>query len=106
MKIFCIAALSVSGVLAGLCLLAVPFWLMGVPGVDNAYAKGWKIGLYTVVLYPIAWLCVFVFWLKTGKQTKPEALSSVYLWVGAMSLVILAAASAVVTYAFKVMSGK
>jgi hypothetical protein len=104
MKVFCIIALSISGVPAGLCLLALPLWLMGVPGVDNAYAKGWKIGLFAVLLYPIAWLCVFAFWLIVRKQISAEHLSVLNLSVGAGSLAVLAVASGVVFYAFKVMS--
>jgi hypothetical protein len=104
MKAFCITALSLSGLLATLCLLALPFWLMGVPGVENADAKGWKIGLYAVLLYPIAWLCVLVFWLGASKQMRPEHLSMLHLSVGAGVLVLLGVASGVVLYAFKVMS--
>ena len=104
MKEFCITALSLSGVIAGLCVLALPLWLMGVPGVDNSYAKGWKIGLFTILIYPIAWLCLFAFWRMTRKQIGAERLSDLNLWIGAGSLVILVVASGVVFYAFKVMS--
>src|SRR5262245_51783724 len=104
MKAFCITALSMSGVLAAFCLLALPLWLMGVPGIENAYAKGWKIGLCAVLLYPIAWLGVFVLWLGARKQMSVEHLSVLHLSVGTGSLVMVVVASGVVWYAFKVMS--
>jgi len=104
MKEFCVISLSIGGVLAGLCLLALPLWLMGVPGVDNSYAKGWKIGLFAILIYPLAWLGVFAFWQTARKHMGAERLSDLNLWIGASSLVILAVASGVVFYAFKVMS--
>lgn len=33
-----------SGVVAELCVLALPMWALGVPGVENNYAKGWRMG--------------------------------------------------------------
>ena len=104
MKEFCITALSISGVIAGLCVLALPLWLMGVPGVDNSYAKGWKIGLFAILIYPIAWFCVFAFCRTMRKQMGAGRLSDLNLWIGAGALVLLAVASIVVCYAFKVMS--
>lgn len=46
----------ISGVSAGLCVAALPLWAMGVPGVENQYAKGWKMGLTVLLIYPLAWL--------------------------------------------------
>lgn len=37
--------------LAVLCLLALLPWTLGIPGTDNAYARGWSIGLYAIILY-------------------------------------------------------
>ena len=104
MKLFCVIALAVSGVFAALSLLAVPFWLMGVPGVQNSYAKGWKIGLYVVGLYPVAWLCIFRYWWTAKKQMGVENMADLNLWVGTGALGMLAVAAGVVFYAFKVMS--
>src|SRR5262245_33815298 len=104
MKIFCIISLCVSGLLAGLCVVALPFWLMGVPGVDNSYAKGWKIGLFALLLYPIGWLCIFACWLTTKNHVRSEHLSLWNLSIGTGSLVLLAVAAGVTFYAFKVMS--
>ena len=106
MRLFCIIALSVTGIAAGLSVVALPFWLMGVPGVENAYAKGWKLGLYTVLSYPIVWFCLFGFWRSAKKQATAEQLASLDLRIGAGSLALLMVAVAFVMYAFKVMSRK
>ena len=104
MKTFCVIALIVTGLAAGLSVLALPFWLMGVPGVENSYARGWKLGLYTVLGYPLAWFSLFAFWRGARKQAAAEQLASLSLWTGLGSLVLLGMAAAVVMYAFKVMS--
>src|SRR5262245_3924795 len=104
MNVFCIIALSVTGIAAGLSTVALPFWLMGVPGVKNSYARGWKLGLYAVLLYPIAWCCLFLFWRTARKQAAAEQLAALSLWTGAGSLVLAAVAAVVVFCAFKVMS--
>ena len=104
MRLFCLIALSVSGVLAGLSLLALPMWLLGVPGVDNSYAKGWKIGLFAVLLYPIAWLIIFTFWRTARKHMAAEHLPALNLSIGAGSLIVLAVAASVIFYSYKIMS--
>lgn len=104
MKLFCVIALSMTGLAAGLSVLALPFWLMGVPGVENSYARGWKLGLYTVLAYPIAWFSLFTFWWAARKEAAAEQMASLSLWTGVGSLVLLALAVAVVMYAFRVMS--
>ena len=67
-------------VLAILCLLALLPWLLGVPGVDNNYARGWNIGLQALVFYVLAycilagatlviqrgWLAVPPGWIELG----------------------------------------
>lgn len=46
-------------VVAVLCVLAWMPWVMGVPGdSDNDYARGWAIGLYSILAYPAAILAV------------------------------------------------
>ncbi len=55
---------KVTGVLAALFALIFPFWILGVPGVENTYAQGWRMGLDAIMYYPIAWVAVFgVSWL-------------------------------------------
>jgi len=41
---------------AALCALAFLPWLMGVPGTDNDYARGWTIGFFALVYY----LCLYI----------------------------------------------
>lgn len=47
---------------AALCVVALPLWIMGVPGNpgepgnESAYARGWKMGLSVICVYPIVWL--------------------------------------------------
>ena len=48
-----------TGVPAALFALIIPFWIMGVPGVENDYARGWEMGLDVIMYYPIAWIIVF-----------------------------------------------
>ncbi|HWM24673.1 MAG TPA: hypothetical protein VNP98_07605 [Chthoniobacterales bacterium] len=104
MSEFCHLALWITGGVVVLCLLALPFWLLGIPGVENSFAKGWAIGFYTLGAYPIAWLCVFVSWLIARKLVSAEHLPVLQQWIGAGSLVILALAAAMMFYAFRVMS--
>ena len=51
--------LIVTGIPAGLCPLVLPLWVLGVPGIDNEYARGWKMGASVIILYPVAWISVF-----------------------------------------------
>jgi hypothetical protein len=104
MRLFCIIALSATGLVAGLSVLALPLWLMGVPGTQNSYARGWKLGLYAVGSYPVVWFCLFTFWRSAKKQATVEQLSSLSLWTGVGSIISLALAAAIVAYAFKIMS--
>lgn len=43
-----------SGIVAGLCILIFPVWILGIPGIDNEYARGWNMGLNVILLYPVA----------------------------------------------------
>ena len=43
-------------VLAVICALAFLPWMLGVPGTDNDYAKGWTIGFYALLYY----LCLYI----------------------------------------------
>ena len=45
----------ISSTIAALCVLTLPMWALGVPGVENQYAKGWKMGLNVLLVYPLAW---------------------------------------------------
>ena len=104
MATFCLIAIIASGVAAGLSVICLPFWLMGVPGVENSYARGWKLGLNAIIAYPVVWLCLFGFWRVERKQINVEQLAALSFWVGAGSLLLLIAAIAVILYSFRIMS--
>ena len=104
MKAFCLVAVILSGVLAGASVLSLPIWLLGVPGVEGSYAKGWKLGLFTVLIYPIVWACIFTFWRIARKHVEVGQEMTLNLWIGIGSLVAIVIAAAFVFYAFKVMS--
>jgi hypothetical protein len=44
---------TISTALAVLCLIALGPWLLGIPGVENDYARGWKLGLAALVGFPL-----------------------------------------------------
>lgn len=59
---------KVGHTMAAACVLALPLWLLGVPGVENQYARGWKMGLNVLLLFPPAWLCVNATHRRNGKR--------------------------------------
>lgn len=71
---------KITGIIAALFALIFPFWILGVPGVENTYAQGWRMGLDVIMYYPIAWVTVFgVSWLlkKAIPFDRPTALNTV-----------------------------
>ena len=54
----------VTGAFAVLFALIFPVWIMGMPGIDNAFAQGWRMGFEVIRWYPITWLTLFcVSWM-------------------------------------------
>lgn len=45
-----------SSVIASLCVLILPLWILGVPGIENDYARGWGMGLNAILLYLLSYL--------------------------------------------------
>lgn len=45
---------TISTILAVLCLVAIMPWILGIPGVENDYARGWKLGLGVIIGFPLA----------------------------------------------------
>ena len=78
---------KITGISAGIFALIFPFWILGVPGVNNTFAQGWRMGLDVLMYYPIAWVTVFgISWLlKTviplDRQAVLNALVSICLFV-------------------------
>ena len=63
---------KITGISAGLFALVFPFWMLGVPGVENTYAQGWRMGLDVIMYYPLAWVAVFgISWLLK-KTISPD----------------------------------
>lgn len=103
MKVYYLVSLWLSGVIAVLSAVALPLWLLGVPGVDNAYARGWKIGLNVVLVYPLSWIALFVLSRILKRQFTGE-LQNFYLGFGSAWSAALVIAGVGLFYAFKVMS--
>lgn len=94
-----------TGIVAGLCVPLLPIWLLGVPGVDGHYARGWKMGLVVVFCYPWAW---FFNWLVYFVAKGRVAASELPQWQntsGWIYLVLFVAAVLRVIQAFRVMKG-
>ena len=58
MSRFLITAVPV--LVAILCALAIVPWILGIPGTDNNYAKGWTIGFYALLFYLTAFIVLAV----------------------------------------------
>ena len=95
-----------TGIIAGLCLLVLPLWLFGVPGVANESARGWQMGLSVLFFYPLVWLgnygvhCIgriIIDWIGKGQQYW-QHISSIIV------LVFLLAAVLRMVQAFRIMS--
>ncbi len=78
---------KITGISAALFALIFPFWILGVPGVENNYALGWRMGLDVIMYYPIAWVIVFgVAWLlkkfiPLDRQAALNAVASLCLFI-------------------------
>lgn len=97
-------ALWVSGAAAVLSVFMIPMWILGIPGnppPGGSWEKPWTIGLYTVIGYPIAWLCLLIFWLIARKLISPEHLPVLHQWIGAGALTLLVAAVFLISYGFR-----
>ena len=93
----------ISGVVAGLCVLALPMWALGVPGVENQYAKGWKMGLNVLLVFPIAWLVNYIPYFVMQSRISEAGRLRWQLIGGSIALVILLVAAWRMIQAFKTM---
>ena len=41
-------------------VIAIPFWLMGAPGVDNDYAQIWKLSITALLTYTACSLLLLI----------------------------------------------
>jgi hypothetical protein len=89
---------------AFVCLLAFLPWVLGVPGVQNEYARGWNIGFKVISIYPCVWLVMALarkLWVRITKSEKKreEMLRS----FAVLSNILVAVAVLCMAYAFVIM---
>jgi hypothetical protein len=80
-------------VIAGLCILALPLWILGVPGVQNEYAKGWNMGLTVIWFYPLSVLLIYGSYLIIWTLSLKNQLNlfNLMYWQKASTVVAIAA---------------
>ncbi len=99
-----------SGAVAALCVVAIIPWILGVPGDpgppghESNYARGWKMGLGVIIVYPLVWALDFLPYFIFRGLVSPSAQASwqnISQWIGAIALV---AAILRLSWAFRVLS--
>ncbi|RYZ61474.1 MAG: hypothetical protein EOP09_19895 [Proteobacteria bacterium] len=92
-----------TGVIAGLFVVGLPVWLLGLPGVDGHYARGWKLGLNTLFFYPILWLLNrTVYWRAINRSSESE-LAQWQTLSGLIYIVLFVVAALTLILSFKSM---
>lgn len=92
-----------SGGAAGLCGMALPLWALGVPGVENQYAQGRKMGLNVLLLYPAAWMLIYAPYFVMRRKINPAVRRRWQLSSGVMALALLLLAAWRMLRAFETM---
>jgi hypothetical protein len=93
-----------SGTFAALCVLGIPLWILGVPGTQNAYAKGWEMGLGVILKYPAAWLAIYLPYFVLNKLLPTKAHQPLQALVGTLAILIALAAAFRLVQSIKTMS--
>jgi hypothetical protein len=101
MKALYLIPMWLGGLLAVLSLVAVPLCLIAVPGVENSYARGWKIVFSVVLAYPVVWVISFIVSRVVMKQMAPHTL---HLWFGGIWWLLLLVAVIALISAYRIMS--
>ena len=91
-----------SGVVAGLCILIFPLWILGVPGVDNEYARGWNMGLNVILLYPVACALNYVPYLFVRARLSRLSLLRWQQIMTAIAIALFVLAAIRMSQAFKI----
>lgn len=52
------------------CLLTIFLWVLGVPGTQNEYARGWALGLRTLYHYMIGSLLLLITYVVSAKISQ------------------------------------
>lgn len=92
-----------SSIIAGLCVLVLPMWALGVPGVENQYAKSWKMGLGVLLLYPAAWMLNYLpYFVMQSRVSEPNRVRWQFI-SACFALVVLLVAVVRMFQAFRTM---
>lgn len=100
----------IGGAVAALCVVAIIPWILGVPGDpgepghESNYARGWKMGLGVILVYPVVWALNFLPYFIFRGLVSPAAQASwqnLSQWIGAVALV---AAIVRLAWAFRVLN--
>jgi hypothetical protein len=106
-KVLLICTWIVTGAISAVCLLAIPLWMFGIPGIENEYARGWRLGFFTIIAYPGLWASAFVAYLPLHlvTRTKLTAASQAKLNVAisVIHLTLLGGAAIFIWLAFTIM---
>lgn len=97
------AIVIVSGLFAALCLLGLPLWILGVPGVEGQYAKGWIMGLYVLLIFPGVWLLNYIPYFLFGRAANETTRASWQQITSAVALIAVVLALGRLFQAFKTM---
>jgi len=57
----------ISIILACLCVVAIPLWVLGVPGIEGDYAMVWTLGFRILVWYPLLTILNYLVFFLIGK---------------------------------------
>ena len=81
------------GAVAALCVVAFPFWIMGLPGQSDSqipYVRGWKMGMGVITTYPLVWALNFLpYFIFRGLVSSAAQASwqNISQWIGAITLI-------------------
>lgn len=73
-----------------LAVVAIPLWILGVPGVrENDYARGWGIGLQAILAYPVIFVGLVLFrWIVRKWVPASAGALDVLIWAAFFAFVI------------------
>lgn len=100
----------ISGAVTTLCVVALPLWILGVPGDpgepgrESNYACGWQMGLSAITVYPIVWALNFLPYFALRGLFSPQTQASwqnISQWISAIALIAVIIR---VIWAFRVLS--
>ena len=51
--------ISICVVISILSILAIPIWILAIPGTENEYARSWSVAIFYILSWPILSMGVF-----------------------------------------------